>query len=103
MTKYDLNIWDKVGYETEYAEEGWYIAVYEFDVPEAVGSSASFVEELSFPLTEEEAKSLTLGKSEAEGGDYTSDPDFWLDVEGFFSIYKNVPPRVESLLKALPE
>jgi len=103
MTNYDLNIWDKVGYETEYTEEGWHISVYEIPETGAPYGSGTFREDLSFPLTDGEAKELTLGKSEAQGGDYTEDSDFWLDVESFFSIYKNVPARVESLLKALPD
>ena len=27
---YDLNIWDRRGYETEYAEEGWAIDIYAY-------------------------------------------------------------------------
>jgi hypothetical protein len=103
MTNYDLNIWDKVGYETEYAEEGWHISVYEIPETGAPYGSGTLREDLSFPLTDSEAKELTLGWGPDLGGFYSEDSDFWLDVESFFSIYKNVPPRVESLLKALPE
>lgn len=102
MKTYDLNIWDRRGYETEYAEEGWYIDVYEIPSEGAPYGSGEYRPELGFSLTPSEARELTLGLAEKHGGDYAPDADFWLDVEGFFSIYKSVPARVASLLKALP-
>jgi hypothetical protein len=100
---YDLNIWDKLGYETEYAQEGWAIGVYEIPSEGASYGSGKFREELSFDLTPSEAKQLTLGWGEELGGDYCPDHDFWLDLETFFITYKDIPARVASLLKALPE
>jgi len=99
---YDLNIWDRRGYETEYAEEGWYISVYEIPDAGMPYGSGEYRPELGFSLTPSEARELTLGVAEGDGGDYTPDSDFWLDVQGFFDIYKSVPARVASLLKALP-
>jgi len=103
MTNYDLNIWDKLGYETEGEEEGWSIGVYELPEDQAPYGSGEFREDLTFDLTPTEAKQLTLGKSKEEGGVYDSDSDYWLYVDTFMDIYKDVmPPRVLSLLKALP-
>jgi hypothetical protein len=102
MKNYDLNVWDKRGYETEYREEGWHIDVYEIPSVGASYGSGEYKPELGFPLTPSEVQELTLGVAESDGGDYTSDSDFWLDVEGFLATYKSVPARVASLLKALP-
>lgn len=102
MKNYDLNIWDKLGYETEYEQEGWAITVYEIPHEGAIYGSGTMREDLSFELTPEEAKQLTLGWGPELGGDYAPDSDFWLDVEGFFQTYKDIPPRVANLLKALP-
>jgi hypothetical protein len=102
MKNYDLNIWDKRGYETEYAEEGWNIGVYEIGAEGSAYGSGVFRDDLTFDLTPSEARELTLGVAEEDGGDYAPDSDFWLDVEGFLATYKSVPARVASLLKALP-
>jgi hypothetical protein len=101
--KYDLNIWDRKGYETNYVEEGWHISVYEIPEDGAPYGSGKLREDLGFDLTEPEYKQLTLGWGPDLGGDYTSDSDFWLDVESFFSTFKDIPPRVVSILRALPE
>lgn len=102
MKNYDLNIWDRLGYETEYREEGWQISVYEIPYEGAPYGSGEYRKDLSFWLTASEARQLTLGVHTADGGDYAPDSDFWLDIEGFFDTYKNIPARVASLLKALP-
>lgn len=102
MVNYDLNIWDKLGYETEYEKEGWHISVYEIPFEGSAYGSGNLREDLSFDLTPEEAKQLTLGWGPELGGDYTPDPDFWLDRDTFFGTYRDIPERVATLLKALP-
>jgi len=102
MKNYDLNIWDKRGYETEYEEEGWAIGVYEIPYEGAGYGSGTFREELSFDLTPEESKQLTLGWDPELGGDYTGDSDFWLDRETFLTTYKDIPERVRDTINALP-
>lgn len=100
-TNYDLNIWDKVGYETEYEQEGWAIEVYTYNSvgdPYGSGQHHSTIE-----LTPTEAKRLTLGWGRDLGGDYTEDSDFWIDKETFFQMYKDIPERVANFLWALPE
>jgi hypothetical protein len=98
---YDLNIWDRRGYETEYAEEGWAIEIYKYPYAGAFYGSGEYVE--SITLTPTEAKRLTLGWGEDLGGDYAPDSDFWLDKESFFEIYSDIPERVANLLWALPD
>lgn len=98
---FDLNIWDRVGYETEYKEEGWCISVYEIPYEGSPYGSGTHREDLGFWLSEEEAQQLTLGVRQRDGGDYTEDSDFWLDVDSFFQIYKNIPARVEEKLRNL--
>jgi hypothetical protein len=96
---YDLNIWDEVGYETDYDAEGWSISVYSIPETGASYGSGDFVTNIY--LTHDEARVLTLGQSVEDGGDYAPDSDFWLDLESFFTVYKNIPTRVEAFLKGL--
>jgi hypothetical protein len=101
-TNYDLNIWDRRGYETEYREEGWCISVYEIPNQGSAYGSGTYREDLGFDLTPEEVKQLTLGWGTELGGDYTPDSDFWIDVQGFFDTYKDIPERVAEKLRNLP-
>jgi hypothetical protein len=96
---YDLNIWDRLGYETEYAEEGWTITVCVIPSEGAQYGSGDFL--TSLDLTKEESVALTLGVALADGGDYTPDSDFWIDLESFFVVYQNIPTRVEAFLRSL--
>lgn len=104
MTKnYDLNIWDKVGYETNYEQEGWAITVHEIPnnddgVPYGSGRIVTTLD-----LSKDEATALTLGIAQADGGDYCPDEDFWLDIVSFFLTYTNIPVRVMAFLKSLFE
>jgi hypothetical protein len=102
-SNYDLNIWDRDGYETEYEEEGWVINVYEYDYLGAPYGSGRMLEDKTITLTPTEAKRLTLGWGPDLGGDYTSDHDFWIDKQTFFDTYTDIPERVANLLWALPE
>jgi hypothetical protein len=93
----DLNIWDKKGYETEYAEEGWVITPY---IIESAGAGFGSGPELeNIELTPAEAKQLTLGVAMADGGDYTPDADFWIDFLAFCVTYSHIPERVLDELK----
>ena len=102
-TNYDLNIWDRRGYETEYKEEGWVINIYQYPYLGSQYGSGIFMEDYTITLTPNEAKRLTLGWGTDLGGDYSPDSDFFLDKESFFQIYTDIPERVASLLWALPE
>lgn len=96
---YDINVWDRLGYETEYQREGWSLSVYTIPYEGAQFGSGDFVSELA--LTEDEWKALTLGVAQADGGDYAEDSDFWIDLESFYVVYSNVPTRVDAFLKGL--
>ena len=97
---YDLNIWDRRGYETEYQEEGWAIECYTYPYVGAMYGSGEY--HSTIVLTPTESKRLTLGWGEDLGGDYTPDADFWLDKDTFFETYTDIPERVANLLWALP-
>ena len=101
---YDLNIWDRLSYETNGAETGgWEINIYTIRFENDCYGSGEQLEDRTITLTETEAKRLTLGWGEDLGGDYTEDDDFWLDKDGFFQTYSDIPERVANLLWALPE
>ena len=97
MARYDLNVWDWAGHETNYERMSWRIDVYQcdedwnhFDVPEKI-----------IFLSGTQAEMLTLGKSPDDGGDYDWDSDFWIDPAGFLDVYKNIPRKVTRYLEAL--
>lgn len=96
---YDLNIWDRIGWETEYEKEGWTISVYGIPTEGSAYGSGEFV--VNFDLKPSEAEELTLGLAKSEGGDYTPDHDFWIDVATFFDTYQNIPKRIKHNMKFL--
>ena len=100
---YDLNIWDKLSYDTSGEEQGgWVINVYEYPYPGSSYGSGRMLEDRTIVLTPKEAEMLTLGWGEDLGGDYTEDEDFWIDKYTFFDIYTDIPQRVADLLNDLP-
>ncbi len=96
---YDLNIWDRVGYETNYQEEGWTISVYSIPHQGAQYGSGDHIANLD--LDEQDVQMLTLGKRQRDGGDYCEDSDFWIDIESFFVTYRNIPVTVKAFLTSL--
>ena len=99
----DLNIWDKVGYETEYKQEGWVLTPYTIAFERDSFGSGQELTGCEITLTPEEAKRLTLGVAMADGGDYTPDSDFWMDMQTFYLTYRDIPERVDGLLRFLLE
>jgi hypothetical protein len=97
----DLNIWDKVGYETDYKEEGWVITPYTIEYDGSSYGTGPFISEWTITLSERDVSRLTLGKSKEEGGDYAPDSDFWIDLHGFFATYRDVPSRVAREVRGL--
>jgi hypothetical protein len=90
----DLNIWDKVGYNTEYKEEGWVITPYTIKQEGQYYGSGTELPEHELVLNPMEVARLTLGKSSTEGGDYSNDSDFWMDLNTFLLTYQDIPDRV---------
>ena len=99
----DLNIWDKVGYETDYEKEGWVITPYTINYEGSHYGNGRELPELEISLTRYEAKRLTLGLAKADGGDYTPDPDFWMDMHTFYQTYRDIPQRVDESLRFVLE
>jgi hypothetical protein len=99
----DLNVWDKVGYETEYKQEGWVLTPYTIAFEGDSFGSGKELTEYEIGLTPYEAKRLTLGLAKADGGDYTPDPDFWIDMQTFYLTYRNIPKRVDEALRYVLE
>ena len=99
---YDLNIWDRLSYETDGKESGgWEINIYQYPYIGSPYGSGTMLEDRTITLTPDEAKRLTLGWGTDLGGDYSEDNDFWIDKSTFFEIYKDIPERVANLLWAL--
>lgn len=99
----DLNIWDKVGYETEYKEEGWVLTPYTINREGDSFGSGQELRSCEISLTPREAKRLTLGVAMADGGDYAPDDDFWMDMLTFYVTYRDIPERVDALLRFVLE
>jgi len=96
----DLNVWDWAGHMTEYeADPVWRIDVYVcYDDVNYEHHDQPFQ---IIWLNETQAKMLTLGLDEADGGHYSWDADFWIDPFCFLKIYKNIPRKVTRYLEAL--
>lgn len=99
----DLNIWDKVGYETEYKQEGWVLMPHTILAHGDSFGTGLMLESCEIVLTPEEAKRLTLGVAMADGGDYCPDADFWMDMQTFYLTYRDIPQRVDESLRFVLE
>jgi len=98
MARLDMNVWDRVGDDTNYERHGWVIDIWECNEH---WSPEGFDPFMRIELTESQAKQLTLGVAKEDGGDYTWDSDFWIDPAGFLDTYKNIPRKVKRYLEAL--
>lgn len=99
MARYDLNVWDYAGHESSYESPSrWRIDVWECN--EEWGREGFDPVKIIF-LNDTQAKMLTLGVAEEDGGDYTWDEDFWIDPNAFLDTYKNIPRKVTRYLTAL--
>jgi hypothetical protein len=97
MANFDLNVWDYVGHASDYDSEGWRIDIYECDE-----SYRHYLNPMKvIYLTEAQAKMLTLGVDEENGGDYCADSDFWIDPQGFLDTYGNIPRKVRRHLEEI--
>jgi hypothetical protein len=105
---YDLNIWDEGMHNTCHLPEAeqysqWKISVHNLHkLPDGYIQCGDWIEDINIYLTEDEAKALTLGWGTDLGGDYTQDEDFFLDIDSFFTVYKDIPERVKEELLSLP-
>lgn len=98
---FDINIWNRGAYysegepiETHYDE--WVLCAFTIIEQYEGYGTGDFLDEYNLELTAEEAMDLTLGYGDGDLiGDYISDNDFFLDMETFKDVYKNIPPRVQ--------
>jgi hypothetical protein len=94
---YDLNIWDKVGWESAGKSVGWYIEIYE---PDKYILGGEHLEEFDILLTPDEANQLNLEK---EFSEYPlEDRQVYYPLKDFIEKL-DVPERVYGLLENLPE
>lgn len=105
---YDLNIWDWGMYNTCHLSEDeqfsqWKISVHNLQqLADGSIQCGDWIEDIDIFITDEEAKQLTLGVSEEDGGYYSQDEDFFMDIDAFFTIYPDIPDRIKNALLTLP-
>lgn len=98
MARIDMNVWNKVADETYGERDGWVIDLWECNEH---WSPEGFDPFMRIELNDTQAKMLTLGVANVDGGDYDWDSDFWIDPAGFLDTYKNIPRKVTRYLTAL--
>lgn len=98
---YDLNVWDKG--EHDGGESAWMISLhYLEEIEDGDLQTGDWIEEVTFYFTPEEAKQLTLGVAEEDGGLYGCDEDFFLQPEMFLEVYGDaIPARVREFVEPL--
>lgn len=85
---FDLNVWDEGLHNGEASR--WKISVHELDHIDGSGyQTGAWLEDVAFYFTPAEARALTLGVAEADGGLYSSDTDFFIDPLGFMGVYED--------------
>ena len=108
---YDLNIWNEgwhnLDRDVEATDENsqWKISIHKLNqMYDGTVQTGDYIEDLELYLTAEEAVRLTLGWGGDDEifGDYSCDEDFFLDIDAFFTIYKDIPERVSKWLLELP-
>lgn len=94
MRNYDLNIWDHLGYITEYEQEGWRITAHAIPEEGAPYGSGGILCHLDLTPEETDALGLREGKN---------DSDFFIDLDSFMHENKNIPIRVGAFLTSLED
>lgn len=99
---YDLNVWDEGSHNGE-PESRWKISLhYLEEIDDGYVQTGEWIPEVDFYFTPEEAKQLTLGIAEEDGGLYSQDEDFFLQPEVFLEVYGDaVPARVREFVEPL--
>lgn len=98
---YDLNVWDEGAHNGE-SESRWKISVHYMAEEYGYMRTGDWIEDVEFYFTPEEAKQLTLGVAESNGGLYSSDEDFFIQPEMFLETYGDaVPQRVREFVEPL--
>lgn len=88
---YDLNVWDEGKHNDPEGPSRWKISVHELEHIDGIGyQTGDWLEDVEFYFTDEEARQLTLGVAEEDGGLYAQDADFFIDPLGFIGVYEDV-------------
>ncbi len=94
---FDINVFDRAQYNNPGCDEHeWLLCPYTLDWDGDNYSINEELEELNLVLTLEEARALTLGVSEEDGGDLCDEEDFWIDVNSFKQQAKSIPKSVQT-------
>jgi hypothetical protein len=106
QSMFDVNIWNRGEWETEGLEpeeryDTWVLCPYKIEEEFAGYGTGQELSELNLVLTDAEAKTMTLGLSRDDGGDYADDSDFWLDSDTLLITYSIVPDRVKEWVKSV--
>lgn len=85
---YDLNVWDEGSHYG--GTSRWKISVHELEqLEDGTYTTGDWLKDVAFYFTPAEARALTLGVAEADGGLYSGDEDFFIDPRGFIGVYED--------------
>lgn len=94
---FDINVFDRAQYnEPGCDSHEWLLCPYKLTWDGDNYSISDEMADLNLVLTLEEARALTLGVSEEDGGDFCNEEDFWIDVNSFKETAKTIPKSVQS-------
>jgi hypothetical protein len=94
---FDINVFDRAQYNNPGGpDHEWLLCPYRLEWDGDNYSISDEMESLNLVLTEDEAKSLTLGWGPDLGGDYHDADDFWIDANSFKDTYKDIPVQVRN-------
>lgn len=94
---YDLNIWDKIGWETNGESIGWYLEVYN---PDKYILGGEHLEQFDILLTLDEVGQLKL-EEDLEGYPLEERQAYYTLKEFIENL--DIPKRVYDLLEKLPD
>ena len=96
---FDINVFDRAQYNDPGCDaHEWLLCPYKLTWDGDNYSISDEMADLNLVLTDEEAKSLTLGWGQDLGGDLEESEDFWIDANSFKETYKDIPKTVQTWL-----
>ena len=94
---FDINVFDRAQYNDPGCDaHEWLLCPYKLTWDGDNYSISDEMADLNLTLTLEEARALTLGVSESNGGDMEESEDFWIDANSFKDTYKSIPKTVQT-------
>lgn len=96
---FDINVFNRAQYNNPGGpDHEWMLCPYKLEWDGDNYSISDEMQELNLVLTLEEARALTLGVSELDGGDFCNEDDFWIDANSFKDSAKSLPDTVKTWL-----